>query len=329
MSYVSGGLIQAADYNGFVQNNAGANINSIWGVGSGSLGYGQTTTLPTVSSSATITAAQWASLVNLINTVSNQTGAGISTLTPPVAGNVISVISALNSDLTILTADAGNATNQGTQFTGWTGTTDKSSATGSGNSPWTITFTHTISWASTDAARYFFNAGGLIKIQFSKTSTGTDADPDWNTFINSVCGTLYVSGGATTQTIASTAYTGVTTIGGTGTPSTLVTNAGWYNLTTSQELVYQQFSPTAPYTGDYVAVSAQKDGTGTELILTTVWYSAGDPDPGADASISGGTDTTGISFGTAPATVVTYTPPSNTYLSQSPWGTPTVTASIS
>ena len=42
MTYSSGGLIQAADYNGFVDTNVGANINATWGTGVTSAGYGQT-----------------------------------------------------------------------------------------------------------------------------------------------------------------------------------------------------------------------------------------------------------------------------------------------
>jgi hypothetical protein len=48
MTYSSGGLIQAADYNTF-----STNINNIWGTGSGDSGWGQTNTLPSVSNSGT------------------------------------------------------------------------------------------------------------------------------------------------------------------------------------------------------------------------------------------------------------------------------------
>ena len=41
------------------------------------------------------------------------------------------------------------------------------------------------------------------------------------------------------------------------------------------------------------------------------------------------TATTGITFGTAPTTVVTYYPPETTYLSGTAWGTPTVASSVS
>ena len=41
MTYSSGGLIQAADYNGFTTNSGG--LNDIWSTGSGDKGWGQTT----------------------------------------------------------------------------------------------------------------------------------------------------------------------------------------------------------------------------------------------------------------------------------------------
>jgi hypothetical protein len=44
-------------------------------------------------------------------------------------------------------------------------------------------------------------------------------------------------------------------------------------------------------------------------------------------NITGGTATTGISFGTAPSTVVTYFPPETTYLSNV-WGAPTVASTV-
>jgi hypothetical protein len=62
----------------------------------------------------------------------------------------------------------------------------------------------------------FFNAGGLVKIDVSKTSTGDLGDPEWNDLANTLCGDIYISGLATSHTIAGTPYTGTTKIGGTG-----------------------------------------------------------------------------------------------------------------
>lgn len=325
MTYSVGGLIQATDYNGFVSTTANANVNDIWGTGSSDKGYGQTA-LSTVAAAGTITATQWASLVNTISSMASHQGTSITSRTAPVTGDTITILSNLNTDLTNLTTNRGNAAGTGSQFTGWTGTSSKTTTTGSGSAAWTITFTHTITWASADAARYFFNAGGRIKWETSKTSTGTEADDEWNDLANTLVGDIFITGGTATQTIAGTAYTGTTKSGGTGTPSTLATTTGWYDLTTTDTIIYKQFADTAPYTGQYIQIQAKTAGSGTQLVLTTTWVDPGGSGVGSTDQISGGTATTGISFGTAPATVVTYFPPSSTYLTSASWGTPSVAA---
>ena len=329
MTYSVGGLIQATDYNGFVSTNSGANINDIWGTGSSDKGYGQTA-LSTVSAGAVVTATQWADLNNKLAAIASHQGTTITSRTSPVAGDTIAILNALNTDLTAITNARGNAIANGTQYVTWSGNSAKTTATGSGTSAWTITFTHTITFASADAARYFFNAGGRIKIEFNKSSTGTEADDEWNDLATTLCGDIYITGGTSTQTIASTAYTGTTKVGGTGTPSTLATTTGWYDLLTTDTLLYQQYADTAPYTGQYIAVNAKTAGTGTQLVLTTTWVDPGGSSAGSSDDITGGTDTTSpfSSFGTAPATVVTYFPPSSTYLTTASWGTPTIAASV-
>jgi len=324
MSYTAGGLIEATDYNGFVSTNASANVNDIWSTGSANKGYGQTA-LTTVSVGGVVTATQWANLVNTLSSMGSHQGTTITSRVAPVVGNTIEILAALNTDLTNLTTSRGNAVASGTQFTAWTGTSSKTTATGSGSDPWSITFTHTVTWASADAARYFFNAGGRIKWETSKTSTGTVADPEWNDLANTLVGDIYITGGE--QTIAAVSYTGTTKTGGTGSPATLLTTTGWYNLTTSDTLIYKQFADTAPYTGQFIQIQAKTAGSGTQLILTTTWTDPGGSPIGSTDQITGGTATSGISFGTAPATVVTYFPPSTTYLTAS-WGAPTVTATV-
>ena len=326
MTYTSGGLIQATDYNGFANDTSGANVNGVWGTGSGNIGYGQSTTLSTVSTGATVTATQWASLNSRISSLASHQGTTITSRTSPVVGDTITVLSSLNTDLTNVTNNRANAAASGSQYTSWSGTSSKTTGTGSGDTAWTITFTHTLTWASANAARYFFNAGGRIKWETSKTSTGTDADEEWNDLANTLVGDLFITGGGF-ATIAGTNYTGTTKSGGTGTPTTLATSTGWYNLLTTDTVLYKQFADTYSYTDQYIQMSAKTAGTGTQLVLTTVWT---DPGSGLFPSdnISGGTATTGITFGTAPATVVTYFPPSSTYLTEASWGTPTVVASV-
>jgi hypothetical protein len=326
MTYSLGGLIQATDYNGFADTTAGGNVNVIWGTGTSDAGYGQSTTLATVSPGGTVTATQWASLVNRISSIASHQGTSITSRTAPVAGNVISVLAAVQTDLNNCYTNRGNAAGTGTQFTGWSGTSSKTGGTGSGTTPWTITFTHTVTWASANAARYFFNAGGRIKWETSKTSTGTEADDEWNDLATTLVGDIFITGGTGTQVISGTSYTGTTKSGGTGSPNILLTTTGWYDLTTGDTNIYRQFADTAPYTGSYINIAAKTAGSGTQLVLTTTWVDPGGSGAGSTDAISGGTATSGISFGTAPATVVTYFPPSGTYLTEASWGTPTVAA---
>ena len=253
MTYSAGGLIQATDYNGFVSTTAGANVNDLWGAGSGDKGWGQSA-LSTVSASGTVTATQWASLVNTIASMGAQTNTTITSRSAPTTGALISILSAINTDLTNITTNRNNAVGSGSQFTGWTGTNSKTAATS--GATWSITFTNTVTFASAAAARYFFNGGGRIKLDVSKTATGALGDPEWNDLANTLCGDIWFTGAAASKTIAGTAYTGTTKIGGTGTPNTLSTSTGFYALTPggAATIIYKQFADTAPYTSNFIHI---------------------------------------------------------------------------
>lgn len=324
MAYTSGSTILAADYNGFVNDTAGANVNATWNTT-----YGQTA-LASVSATNTVTATQWASLVNTISSMAAHQPTTITARTAPVAGNTISILSAVNTDITNCYTNRFNAYASGTQYTGWTGTNSKTTQTGtSGGGPWTITFTNTVTFDSSAAASYFFNAGGLIKIDVAKSSTGLTGDPAWNDLAGTLCGDIYITKGGVSQVIAGTTYTGTTKVGGTGTPTTLATTTGWDSLTpgAAATIVYKQFSATAPYTVDFIQHSIAKGASSTTLVITTLW-SASDTNTapvGGTDPITGGTAATGATPGTAPCTIVTYFPPETVYLTNS-WGTPTVAA---
>lgn len=330
MAYTVGGLIEATDYNGFVESGAN-NVNAIWSTGSSDKGYGQSA-IANVSTGGTVTATQWAALVNNLATLADHQGTTITSRVAPVAGNVIAILSNVSTDINALTGARGNAAASGTEITAFSGTTSKTTATGSGKTPWTITFTHTITFASADAARYFFNAGGIVRIRVSKTSTGTLADTEWNDLAGTLMNEIRMVGRVNnaTQTIAGVAYTGVNKTVGTGTPSIHLTTTGWYSLTTSDTNIYKQFADTYPYTDSSINVAAKTAGSGTQLVLTTTWNDPATQGYLSSDGISGGTATSSpfTGFGTAPATVVTLIPPSTSYLSDT-WGTPTIAAAVS
>lgn len=331
MTYTSGGLIQATDYNTFVSTGS-PNINNIWSTGSGDSGWGQTA-ISTVSAGANVTATSWATMVNNLASMGNQTNTTITSRSAPTAGTLIQILANVSTDINSCNTNRGNAAASGTTSSTWTGSTAKTAATAAASGGWTITFTHTVTFGSADQARYFWNAGGLVRLDMSKTSTGTDKDPDWNSFVGTV-GTLYMSGrvNSAAQTIAGTSYTGFTRSGGSGTPSPNLTTTGWYTLGAgaAATTMWQLTNGTAPYTSDYIRITAAVNAARTVLTLVTTWVDAGYSGAGKNNAISGGTDTASpySAFGTAPAVLCRFIPPSSTYLTTASWGTPAVAASV-
>jgi len=329
MTYSLGGLIEAADYNTFAGNTT-AGLNRVWSTGSGDAGWGQTD-IATVSVAATVTATNWATLVNNLATTGTQTGTTLTSRTAPVTGNLIAILANVSTDITSVTTNRGNAVSSGTEYGVFSGTTSKTTGTGSGQAAWTITFTHTVTFPSADQARYFWNAGGIVRLKYGKSSTGTDADADWNTF-SGLCGTINLTGrvAGAAQTIAAQSYTGTTRLSGTGgTQTTLTTTTGWYNLTGSATTIFQLNDTVSPYSTNFIRTQATATSS-TVLTLSTVWSDDGTGTVGATANITGGTATASPSTtisGTAPTTLVTYIPPSTTSLTNS-WGTPAIAASV-
>lgn len=312
MTYVTGGLIQAADYNGF-----NGNVNAVWNTS-----YGQSATA-NITVGSRINANSWANLNSQVSNSASHQGTAITTRANPQIGNTITVLNNLGNDIASINTNKFNASTQGTQYTGWTGSASATSGAGTGNAAWTLTFTDTVTFANASAANYFFNSGATIKIQFSKTSTGNTADTIWNTLVNSTAGTIYLSSTGASKTINGVTYTGTTKIGGNGTPTVLATSTGFAQLTSTPTIIYKQFPSSYTYSGNYVQITAAY--TAPILTLVTTWSSTSG---NTAVNITGGTATTGISFGTAPATVVTYFPPATTYLTNT-WGTPLVASTVS
>ena len=325
MTYSSGGLIQAADYNTFQTN-----LNAIWSTGTGDSGWGQTS-ISAVSANGVVTATNWSTLVANLATSGSQTSTTITSRTAPVTGNVISILANVATDITSCTTNRANAASTGTEVGYASGTTSKTGATGSGTAAWTIVFTHTVTFGSADATRYFFNAGGRIRLQYGKSSTGTDIDADWNTFAG-YPGSLYLTGIAGTKSIAGVSYTGTTRIGGSGgTQTTLSTATGWYALTGSPTTIFLLTNTNSPYTGETIGTTATATSS-TVLTLTTTWTQPVVSGAGQTNNISGGTapalGATSIGAATAPTTLCTFIPPSTAQGLSASWGTPSIAASV-
>jgi len=304
MTYAVGGLIQAADYNGFV-STATPNLNTIWSTGTTDSGYGQTA-LSNVNVGDTIDDLNWSSLVNTIASAAAHQGTSITAITPPTAGSLIQFYSSLQTNLNSVNGGRLNAAAVGTDIT----------QTGSRTGNWggavgitTLTSTITLTFSNSDQARYFFNAGGTIRITTSRTGTVvTPQDTTWNSLTSDV-GTLVLPAVNTTQTIAGTTLTGFTKIGGGGLAPDIYNRQGYYQLTGSSQTMFRQLSGSGVYTNDGVTVTALR--TSNTVVMTVVFTD--DTSGGSPDTVTGTFSVTATARQPSTANIV------NT------WGTPIVT----
>jgi hypothetical protein len=308
MTYSAGNTIIDDDYNIFATGNAAgsgdnnvANINTVWGSGTSDKGYGQTSTLAAVSAGATVQATSWANLVARNTSLANHQGSSITSITQPTAGNTISAFTALSTNITTTFNNRNNAAGSGSDST-----VTSSSTSGWNNS---ATLSKTFTFSSANAYRYFFNAGGMIRISWSRSGgTSSDQNTTWTNLLTA-SGTLVLTGAAASKSIAGTSYTGLTKIGGSGTPTTLVTTEGAYALNSTPSLNFKQV-PSAPYGANEIEVSYSTTST-VITIYTDLSDDYAPPDPASPDNIDG-----------TLSQVSTIRYPSTTYLTNT-WGTVT------
>jgi len=313
MSYAQFGTIQAADYNALVGANPGgtANVlNTTWATGSGFAGYGQTAEA-NVAVGDTVTAAKWANLITKTANLASHQSSSITSVTAPASGNTITYNANVVTNLQTTYVNKLNAVSQ-------SGT---SANTATYAPTWlnAITFTHTVTFANGDAARYFFNSGGQLAITCAHPA-GTGINLLLNNLASNVGTVVLSSPTSGTATIASTSYNGVTKVGGGGSTPTISTDSGYYSWTTSNANAFYQTASTGPsgYLSTNINILVKTNGTqgsngdvGNVITISTVW----DEIPN------------GLTVATGSATTVTIRPPEVTYIANT-WGTPTVTGTV-
>lgn len=313
MSYAKNAKIESVDFNtliGISPSSTANTVNTTWAVGNGNKGYGQTV-IGNVSSGGSVVANDWANLVNTTANVGLHQATTLSSVTTPVAGARIDYNSNIVTNINSIYANRLSAASQGT-----TASTTTTRAT-----VWSsaITFTHTVTFESGDKARYFFNAGGQLSLQFSAV-TGGGVGSLFST-LATACGTVYLSAPTSGSiTIGGTSFNGVTKVGGTDTPTTLLTNTGYYALTTSNQEIFKQLASVGPsgYTSSFISINAKTNSpvgsngdNGNTITFTTLW----DEIPN------------GLQVPANTSTILVVRPPSTTRLTQS-WGTISVVGGV-
>jgi len=201
MTIASGSLILATDYNA-IQTT----VSNILGTGSGDKGYGQALASSQVAISDVIDADNINNLYTDIQKAHTHQQGSASTL---IAQVTTSDLIEANNGVTykgwtqyqtaanlIETNRLTVASSQRTITETKTTETKASGWNGNNNQIVTVTF------ASADARRYFFNAGGTIRISASVASGGNTKAADWRTMCSSV-GVISISKTAITKSGAS------------------------------------------------------------------------------------------------------------------------------
>jgi hypothetical protein len=314
MSYAQNGLIEATDFNTLVGANpetAANKLNTTWAIGGTTAGYGQTAVSQVSAGGTVIATGQWNALVANTASAASHSGSSITSVTAPTSGGTVTYLSAIPTNLTTIYTNRRNAASQGSTITN---TTTRATSWQNG-----ITFTHTVTFASGDAARYFFNAGGQIKMTASHP-TGTGINLLFSDLASDT-GTVTMSApNSGTISIASTNYSGITKIGGGGNAPTVDANKGYFGLTTSNATAFTQLADSGPsgYLSSFIRYIVKSNGTqgsngdtGSVVTIYSVWDEIPN-DLVASASS---------------AVTCTVQLPESTNLSAS-WGTPTIAGSV-
>lgn len=301
MTYSTNGLIEATDYNNIINSNS-PNFNTIWATGGGTTGYGQSA-LATVAQNQLVNASNWNSLITSMASAANHQGSSITAITAPTVNTRIDFLSAIATNMSTLNSNRLNAAATGSDITS-SGT--RTAPWGSGQGIPVVTSTASISFSSANAARYFFNAGGTIRISASLSgSAGTPENLAWVNLCADM-GTLALPAVSSAQSIAGTGFTGLTKFGGGGSAPTIYTRAGFYDIGGSS-ILYRQYSNYSVYTNDYLQVYYASNGTTVTISVQFV----------DSASFFANTITGSLTV------TATARPPSTTYLANS-WGTPSI-----
>lgn len=314
MAYAQFGTIQAADFNTLVGGNpttTANTLNATWATGGSTAGYGQTAVSNVAAGTNILASTQWSSLVSNTASAASHQGSSITSVSTPVAGGVITFTAAIPTNLQTIYTNRLNAAAQGST----TANTATRATTWSNQ----LTFTHTATFASGDAARYFFNAGGQIKMTVSHPGV-SGIDLLFNNLCSNV-GTVVMSAPTSgSVSIAGTSYNGITKIGTGGNAPTIDSTKGYYGLTVANATAFTQTASTGPsgYLSSFIRFIVKSNGTqgsngdtGSVVTIYTIWDEVPD----------------GLVVASGSATTMTLTPPSTTNIANT-WGAVTLAGSV-
>lgn len=234
MAKTNGRKVSATDFNSlsgslsigtaYPSESAAAGMAAaILGKGFGTRGYGESTPdLAPVVAGAAIKGSPWVTLRDAIAKIASYQGTTISGL--PTAAQLATgqgITGDFDWDAALSTLDANRFNSLAANMAATASALVVSRTAAWGTSTTGIVSEVTVTFASEDAARYFFNTNGALTLILAHANTSNTQNADWNTSLASI-GTLSFGANETT------------TSGSKGTAKAI----GYYQLTTGYQTIF-------------------------------------------------------------------------------------------
>ena len=270
MAYAAGDLILDDEYNTFVTSTDPIGINHIMGTGATVYGLGQTELAGVAAGDGgnTVTAASWNALLTALDNIGNHTNDSLTARTQVAAGDTIAIKAAIAADLVSLAAEVAGGSTSATAI--GAGSELHSSRSGTRYAGSHIV-EHTVTFANANAMRFFFNAGGKIRVNLTRVGNGggsaTSKDDSVDEMITAI-GNFDIASLASTRS---------------GTSETLTTNGfavGFQDVTTSYQTIFLLTQANGTYTSMTLKGELKGNATAGSTVNVTIKMSLTDADGG-------------------------------------------------
>ena len=283
MGYLAGEKILDDEYNTFVNSSSSPfGYNHFAGTGSGEYGLGQTHINTVTGGHSTINAAHWNSLFTGIDNIANHTNDSMTSRLSRTAGDPIKVLSNVATDLATLAASVAGGCTSATAL-------DTSSAkrTSNSSSAWSQSHIteHSVTFANANNMRFFFNAGGKIRVNLTRVGNGGSSATAKDSSVDEMISAM---GNFDIASLASTRS---------GSGETLTTDGfaiGFQDVTTSYQTVFLLTQSSGDYTSMTLKGEIKGNATQGSTTNVTIKMSLTDADSGDGTFTTGNLDTVDV-----------------------------------
>jgi hypothetical protein len=272
MGYVAGETILDDEFNAFVASSSDPfGFNHFAGTGATVYGLGQAA-IPTVAGGTTsVAAAQWNSLLAGLDNIANHTNDTMTARTAVTAGDTIAIKSAVAADLATLAASvAGGSVNATAISAGSELQSSRSSTRYVGSH----IVEHTVTFTDANQMRFFFNAGGKIRVNLTRVGGGLANGSSTSAKDDSVDEMITAMGDFDIKSLTSSRS---------GTTETLTTDGlaiGFQDVTTSYQTVFLLTQANGTYTSMTLKGEIKGNATAGSTTNVTIKMSLTDADSG-------------------------------------------------